>query len=119
MRALHVYENLDFKRGIDPKSALGIGIDPKKAQSFIPYIIYRLPEILGTRDIPKDILLSKKSYIHEKYAWNIDSYVRKFLMDRGIQCYPLLLLIDTASYLGYDFWIALRIGLRHSGLPSL
>jgi len=117
MKALHVYENLGFKRGMDPKESLGIGIDPKKAKSFIPYIIYKLPEILGTKEIPKDILLSRNFYIHEKYAWSIDGYIRKFLMDRGIQAYPPYSLIDTHTSLGYNIWPSLCDGLVRSGLP--
>lgn len=86
-----VRESIDFKRGGDPKKALGIGIDPGNRETFVPYLLQRVPSILGTRDIPDDFeggddMGQSFAFIKTEYAEIIMSWlIEKF----GIDDYPL------------------------------
>jgi hypothetical protein len=74
MRKL-VSESLNFKRGENPLKTIGIGINPYNEELFTEHIIRNLPEILGTEEIPADIIHSNETYINLKYEDAIDKYM--------------------------------------------
>ena len=79
-----IKESLSFQRGGDPKEILGIGDEYKRIfnteNELVNYIIRNLPHILGTTEIPKDIISQPNKFIREKYF----SKIRKYLDKRGI-----------------------------------
>ena len=75
MRAKKVYENMGFERGLDPKSAMGIGI-PKGARKAYSAINSRAESFGFERYPVKDTLYSApKPYEYKDlFAWNKGSY---------------------------------------------
>jgi hypothetical protein len=112
MKAKRVYENIDFQRGRDPKSSMGIGIDPKNQEQFIPFIIDRMPEILGVNRIPIDILGTRNQYLNPSYYTKVELGVRNIL-DQKLPGEPID--IGGIPKLGYEFWGELVNALRAAG----
>ena len=83
MRAQKVYENLEFERGRDPKRAMGIGL--RNSDKLADYVIENLPEILGTEEIPDNIIRSDTYVFKPAYATKIEKWLAKlygFYCDR-------------------------------------
>lgn len=110
----------DFQRGRDPKKTLDIGIRPENRDLFSKYIAYRIPEILGTKEIPEDIIDDPiGSFVHGKYVIPISSYIQKILDDKEI---PYTIapsnVVDTRDDLEYNIWEELHEVLRNAGYPT-
>jgi hypothetical protein len=121
MRALHVYESEGFQRGRDPKRAMGIGMRPENEEAFCKYIISKLPEILGTESIPKNIIGGAGNYIELSYTDPINTFVKDLLIEYGINPLPGGLSsywVNTESALGYNMWESLRKFLIKMGFSS-
>jgi len=86
MKAQFVYETLDFKRGRDPKSTMGIGlykrkISPKSQEEVIEILYNLLPQILGTKEIPKDIFNKSKGWVFDRNYFNkIYHYIEEYII---------------------------------------
>lgn len=81
-----VRESLDFTRGGEVKKKIGLGIDPWNPETFPGFVLRSLPEILGTTQIPKDILMEDGNHIKEIYAkrihkWAKDKWGAEFMRD--------------------------------------
>ena len=88
MKALTVNEILNFERGLDPIKSMGIGMDRKKdfdtMEDLIKYLIYKIPDILETNEIPKDIIDQPGKIIRSQ---NPDYYsiIRNYLVTNEIK----------------------------------
>jgi len=84
-----ILESISFERGRDPKRTLGLGPNPDDKESFVPYVVGKLPEILGRKTIPKDILgIAEGPYIRSDYSdkialWLEENFRRDFDYDTG------------------------------------
>jgi hypothetical protein len=77
-----INESLKFERGQKPIKAMGIGVDRKKdfdtMKEFIDYLILKIPVILKTNEIPKDIINQQGHNIRTEpinYFKNIKNYI--------------------------------------------
>jgi len=119
MRAKRVNETLSFRKGLDPKRSIGIGI-PYDAEAFRNYIISRLPEILEVENIPRDIISRPGFFINPKYSKYINPYLENLLKELGVDPYPENSepLVDTDSTLGYNIWSILYNYLETMGYST-
>jgi len=118
MRARTVNETIGFTKGLDPKRAMGIGISPRNEEVFCKYIISKLPEILGTEEVPEDIIESNNHYINARYNESINTYIESILPSYGINPHPPgtgTYWVTTEPTLGYNIWSSLRSVLREMG----
>jgi len=117
MRARTVYESLSFRKGMDPKKAMGIGINPKDEKTFSDYLASELPHILGTETIPEDIIKSSSHYINNKYNEKINKYLADLLPQYGINPFPKggEDIVNTEPTIEYNIWDSLNLALRRLG----
>jgi hypothetical protein len=122
MRARTVNENISFTKGLDPKKSMGIGINPYNEKPFCKYIIGKLPEILGTVEVPEDIIRSSSNYINMQYNTDlINTYLRNLLSEYSIDpCPPGSgdYWVTTETTLGYNIWSSLRSVLMEMGYST-
>ena len=104
-----VKETISFERGKDPKEVLGIGniTDFDSYESFLDYIIYKLPSILDTTDIPEDIIKDNECYILTKYFRELVDYLTK----KNIK-------LQGISYTHYDWIQTLHNRLKELGYKT-
>lgn len=80
-------ESLDFERGKDPKNSMEIGLykNFESLEDGISYIISMIPNILGTKEIPKDIVFDEysKNYFPADYYDKIREYSDRYLRVDG------------------------------------
>jgi hypothetical protein len=99
-----------FTRGADPKRSLGIGVDPEDPESYIPYVIKKIPEILGLPEIPEDIIRDNRNWIHHRYQQSLTDALKKDIGERlGVEPHEALRVIP------YHIWEALQMGLYSLG----
>jgi hypothetical protein len=103
-----VRETISFHRGIDPKLVLGIGQKNFRSyEDFGKFLISIIPSILGTDEIPKDILQEKHHVIKQSYYNIINQFIEekkftvknKFIKDH---CSWPWLVDDILSKQGYS-----------------
>jgi len=117
MRARTVYEYISFRRGMDPKKAIGIGLNPRDEKSFCNYLASELPYVLGTETIPEDIIESSSHYINDKYTEKINKYLADLLSQYGINPFPKggESIVNTEPVLEYNIWDSLNLALKRLG----
>ena len=82
MRAKFIYE-VNFERGQNPLDAMNIGSlysihKFENQDDVINWIIKHLPQILKTKEIPEDIIVSQGYYINDLYINKIEYYINKY-----------------------------------------
>ena len=85
MRAKYVKESVNFERGKDPKEALGLGVSPLNYKAYSRYFISKIPEMLGTTEIPSDIIEGRFVYFNWKYYKTIQNFISASLNKFGIE----------------------------------
>jgi hypothetical protein len=88
MKALTVNETINFERGQDPIKAMGVGIVNKKnfdtMEDLVNYLIYRIPDILKTNEIPSDIINQPGKIIRSENP-NYYEMFKSFLIQNDIK----------------------------------
>jgi len=113
MKAKKVFEK--FTEDSDPIKDMGIGIVNilKKysksysdgVESFMKLVIRHIPEILGTENIPEDILTDPDHFIREKYAIKIRKWAINLFRDHNISytgTFPHVALKKELKKLGFS-----------------
>jgi hypothetical protein len=75
-----VNESQNFERSGEPISSMDIGLNRKNFNSwddFLSAFILKIPEILGTKKIPEDILQDYSKVIKSVYYLLLDNYLEK------------------------------------------
>ena len=102
-----VKESISFTRGLDPKIVLGIGQKNFRSyEDFGNFLIKIIPKLLGTDEIPKDILQEKRHVIKQAYFDIIDKFIndQKFTVKNNLiqkKCSWPWLVDNKLSELGY------------------
>jgi hypothetical protein len=118
MRAKRVYEKLEFKRGVSPYRAMGIGIDPRNEVAYMEWLMSALPGILGTEEIPEDIIASENHWLADQYLDAFEVHL-KSVIGRDLYLGPVPLSnsdrVAIVDYLDYNPWSVLHSRLASEG----
>lgn len=90
-------------------------------RTFCKYIISKLPEVLGEKEVPKNIIISNSHYVNALYTEPINTYLQSLLREYGIDPQPPGsgdYWVTTEPTLGYNIWSSLRTVLREMGYST-
>ena len=77
--------NEKFVEDSDPVEDLGIGLNFSDLDKFTNFLIRKIPSILGTSNIPDDIIypLDHRKYFNELYFHQLENYITNFVKFKG------------------------------------
>ena len=120
--SINANESLSFNRGGDPKEVLGIGdyrTEFDDSKEFMDYLIPKLPKILGTKKIPKNIISQPSKYIRHEYFEKIQNYIEdKNIELTGDWCW-IEDLRDELNLMGFQRAIGESLSFQRGNDPKV
>jgi len=110
-----VRESIDFERGGDRRTTIGLNPSPTDRENFVDYIIKMIPGILGTETIPEDIIINRNYWINPPYSREIGRWLSKKFPTTDFYSYSGTKVEEGKKYPGYSLWGELRRALENMG----